>query len=432
MAGQIWAWGSDDFVDTYGQIANAPTNGNFTAVAAGGFHGVALLADGSVVAWGDNTYGQTNVPANATNVVAVDAGYVHNVALRADGTVVAWGSSYGGKTDVPANLSHVIAISAANSHTLALKADGTVIAWGDDCCGETVVPAGITNAVAVSCAAMASLALLADGTVRAWGYNSDGLTNVPAELTNVVSISGGTDHALALLVNRTVRAWGQSYYGETNVPPDLTNVVAISAGPAISMALKADGSVVLWGIMTNQPLGLVATAIDAGEQKWCLALANTAQPKVVINVVGPASQTVAAGSQAFFSVNASGVPPLSYQWYFGTNALAGATNRWLSLQNVQASQAGSYRVVVSNSQGSATSQPLVLSVAPSLTVNMVPAILLNGAVGTSYRVDYINVVGPTNAWNTLATVTLTNAQQFYPDYSAIGQPARFYRLVQVP
>src|SRR6516162_4518037 len=89
MAGQIWAWGSDDFVDTYGQIANAPTNGNFTAVAAGGFHGVALLADGSVVAWGDNTYGQTNVPANATNVVAVDAGYVHNVALRADGTVVA-------------------------------------------------------------------------------------------------------------------------------------------------------------------------------------------------------------------------------------------------------------------------------------------------------------------------------------------------------
>jgi len=31
-----------------------------------------------------------------------------------------------------------------------------------------------------------------------------------------------------------------------------------------------------------------------------------------------------------------------------------------------------------------------------------------------------------------ATVTLTNVAEFYPDYSAIGQPQRFYRIVQVP
>jgi hypothetical protein len=33
------------------------------------------------VAWGDNSAGQTNVPANLTNVVAIAAGGYHNLAL---------------------------------------------------------------------------------------------------------------------------------------------------------------------------------------------------------------------------------------------------------------------------------------------------------------------------------------------------------------
>jgi hypothetical protein len=67
-----------------------------------------------------------------------------------------------------------------------------------------------------------------------------------------------------------------------------------------------------------------------------------------------------------------------------------------------------------------------------LKIFTVPAISLEGAVGANYRIDYINATGPANAWNMLATVTLTNARQFYSDYTAIGQPARYYRLVQVP
>jgi hypothetical protein len=47
-------------------------------------------------------------------------------------------------------------------------------------------------------------------------------------------------------------------------------------------------------------------------------------------------------------------------------------------------------------------------------------------------VDYINRFGPTDAWATLDTVTLTNTSQLYFDVSAPGQPPRLYRLVQVP
>lgn len=38
---------------------------------------------------------------------------------------------------------------------------------------------------------------------------------------------------------------------------------------------------------------------------------------------------------------------------------------------------------------------------------------------------------PENHWNALITVAITNQPQFYIDNSAIGQPQRFYRLVQV-
>ena len=44
---------------------------NVVAIAAGGFHSLALEADGTVVAWGNNKYGQTNVPALAQNAMAV-------------------------------------------------------------------------------------------------------------------------------------------------------------------------------------------------------------------------------------------------------------------------------------------------------------------------------------------------------------------------
>jgi hypothetical protein len=65
-------------------------------------------------------------------------------------------------------------------------------------------------------------------------------------------------------------------------------------------------------------------------------------------------------------------------------------------------------------------------------VSIVPAITLTGNIGKSVRVDYINAIGPTNAWVTLGTVVLTNTSQLYFDVAAPSQPKRFYRLVQVP
>jgi hypothetical protein len=58
--------------------------------------------------------------------------------------------------------------------------------------------------------------------------------------------------------------------------------------------------------------------------------------------------------------------------------------------------------------------------------------MMVGDIGVSIRIDYMNAFGPTSNWVPLATVMLTNTSQRYFDVSAIGQPQRYYRLVQVP
>ena len=85
----------------------------------------------------------------------------------------------------------------------------------------------------------------------------------------------------------------------------------------------------------------------------------------------PADDTVNAGQAAKFTVEASGTPPLSYQWFFDrTNELDGATNATLTLAAVQTNQAGTYQVEISSASGSTNSR------AARLTVNPGPAAIL--------------------------------------------------------
>lgn len=144
----------------------------------------------------------------------------------------------------------------------------------------------------------------------------------------------------------------------------------------------------------------------------------------------PHSASVRTGSSITLSVAAMG-PALAYQWRFNTSqALTGATNSSLTLTNFGPAQVGPYTVVVTNSAGSVTSQPALLSlVAPGIAMRL----NLSGPVGSTWRIDYVNDLSSgSNQWLSLATVTLTNTSQAYYDYSALTQSHRFYRVVPVP
>jgi photosystem II stability/assembly factor-like uncharacterized protein len=87
----------------------------------------------------------------------------------------------------------------------------------------------------------------------------------------------------------------------------------------------------------------------------------------------PASQTVAAGATASFSVTATGTAPLSYQWRRNGAAISGATaSTYTTPATTVADNGAVFSVVVSNSAGSATSADATLTVtsaptAPSIT-----------------------------------------------------------------
>jgi uncharacterized delta-60 repeat protein len=80
----------------------------------------------------------------------------------------------------------------------------------------------------------------------------------------------------------------------------------------------------------------------------------------------PTSQTRFVGQTATFTVEATGTPPLSFQWLFDGTPISGATNASLRLANLQFTQAGRYSLVVSNPLGSVTSAVATLTVLPVL------------------------------------------------------------------
>ena len=76
----------------------------------------------------------------------------------------------------------------------------------------------------------------------------------------------------------------------------------------------------------------------------------------------PASQAVALGNSATFSVTVTSDSPLTYQWRKDGTAIAGATNATFTVTNVQAGNMGFYSVTVSNANGSADSDVAILTV----------------------------------------------------------------------
>jgi alpha-tubulin suppressor-like RCC1 family protein len=85
-------------------------DGPVIAMAAGGLHSLALLASGRIEAWGNNTDGQlgdgstnsprvfpVNVASGAETAISVDAGGGHSVALLSNGTVRTWGDNSSGQ-----------------------------------------------------------------------------------------------------------------------------------------------------------------------------------------------------------------------------------------------------------------------------------------------------------------------------------------------
>ena len=373
--GVVVGWGDNSF----GQCSVPADLRSVVSVAAGYDHALALRADGTVVGWGQTWFNAATPPPSLSNIIAIAAGTQTSVALRSDGTAVTWGR-YGSIS----GLTGLQAISSGYSHTVGLRSNGTIIAWGDNSRGQTAVPAGLTNVLAVAAGTYHSLAIKHDGTVVGWGRNDYGQCNPPPDLTNAVAVAGGNYHSMALRSDGTVVCWGTNWaFGDIanqNIaPPGLSNVVAITAGAYHNLAIRADGSLVAWGWagygVNTVPDSLSGVVGCSAALSYNLAV--TTKPFITAQ---PADVSAHLGAPASFAVSCVGNQPFAYQWELGGTNLPGATNAQLNLPSVRGSDAGEFRVVVSNSGGSTTSHVAQLEIllSPSATICPDSALVLLG------------------------------------------------------
>ncbi len=241
------------------------------AISAGESHSLALCSDGTVAAWGNNNSGQLGTGATTRSLVpvavetgalagksavAVAAGGTHSMALLSNGTVVAWGEN-GGQLGNGSNTNSLIpvavdtsgvlagkvvsSIAARGGHSMALCSDGTLVNWGGGWSGSlgngatanSNIPVAVSKAGVLAnrtVAALASgynlsLALCTDGAVVGWGYNGFGGlgngtntdSNVPVLVKSDGVLAGRTPILIAasypsyaLCSDGTLAAWGDN------------------------------------------------------------------------------------------------------------------------------------------------------------------------------------------------------------------------------
>ena len=164
--GAVWSWGFGEFGglghgDEEDQLLpkqiEALAGQRVLAVSAGNDHSLALTADGALWSWGGGAFGQLGhgdqqnqllpkkVEALAgLRVLAVSVGGYHSLALTANGAVWSWGGgAFGqlGHGDQQSKLlpkkieafadQRVVATSAGGYHSLAITTDGAVFTWGE-------------------------------------------------------------------------------------------------------------------------------------------------------------------------------------------------------------------------------------------------------------------------------------------------------------
>jgi hypothetical protein len=162
------------------------------------------------------------------------------------------------------------------------------------------------------------------------------------------------------------------------------NPASGAPGGLLPYTYTPDDPAQLQAIVTSPTAGAGAGVLTWAKTNWLITFYPATAPSIV---AAPQSQTNAPGQTVTFTVAAGGSAPFSYQWYFNTNTpILNATNAFLTLANVQSTNAGSYSVSVSNAAGSTNSPYAFLTVtaantAPTLApvpdTNLIAGVTLN-------------------------------------------------------
>jgi PKD repeat protein len=195
--------------------------------------------------------------------------------------------------------------------------------------------------------------------------------------------------------------------GSFTVTPTASSTLAIALTVVPGSAGAASISGPVAGVFTITPTapGLITLqATQAGQagsfEYNMLRQSFTASGAATLAITSqPTAQSAVTGTTATFSVTASGTTAVTYQWRKAGANISGnasATTSTLSLTNVQAADAASYDVAVTNVSGTILSNAVTLTVTTAAPVITNSPLTAGGTVGTAFSFTIVASGSPTS------------------------------------
>jgi alpha-tubulin suppressor-like RCC1 family protein len=269
--GTLWTWGRNNYgqlgLGDSGIDRNTPTQViigsdiDWSRVSGGDLHTIALKTNGTIWTWGRNRYGQLGLGNTQTRwtpaqvIIGSDidwslvaGGSYHTIALKTGGTIWTWGwNNYGqlglGDTQNRLTPAQIIIgsdidwslVSGGAFHSIALKTGGMLWTWGNNAFGQLGI-----------------------------GDTSHRRTPVQIGIqTDWSIIETGDDYSLGLKLNGIVWAWGKNEYGQLGLQDTMNRntptlvIIGLPEAPANLSAIVISSSEIIlsWADNANNEAG---------------------------------------------------------------------------------------------------------------------------------------------------------------------------------
>ncbi|MCB4791590.1 MAG: carboxypeptidase regulatory-like domain-containing protein [Elusimicrobia bacterium] len=389
----LWVWGFNNenelglgdtgarYIPTQLGLAN-----NWASISCGWNHALGILTDGTLWAWGYNLYGglglgdkiqraipaQVGTAANWANVSSDGNGLGGNysMAIKADGTLWATGNNNSGELGLgdttlratPTQVGTVTnwsSVSGGYRHTLAIKTDGTLWAWGASSFGELGLGDTTNRTTPVQVLVMSNN-IPGTGTLAGKVTKSDGTTAISSVLieilqSNVVksnATTNATGNYSIPVASGTydVRATLTGYQSQTKTGYYVTNGSTVAVN--ISLVQISQGQK---GIIAGNTTKADGTTIISGALIE-VSQSGVTKSSILTDTNGNYSITIGTGT---YDVKASmsGYQALIKNGYSVTNGSTATVNFYLTA--VSSAQTGTLSCTITSSDGSALTNALI-------------------------------------------------------------------------
>lgn len=320
-------------------VNNFPSNRSAIAISSGAMHTCAILNNGSVVCWGyqgsgllgngqsvprNNAWGLISDFGSGMRAIAISAGSIHTCAILENGSVACWGQDSSGQLgngnsgiatkpviteNLPGSRS-AIAISVGYGHSCVILDNQSVSCWGhQDHIGNGTQSSNLdyptltaslgnnASAVGISSSLYHTCVLLGNGSVSCWGTGNYGkLGNGDLQTKRIPTLVSDFGN------NQTIAIPELDFDGDGTInllqshrPKVDVYSSSMNSGSRTACTILSNGSVACWGwgasgelgvgsnppsysdtpvLVSDFPGNLKATKISVGDTNACVILTN--------------------------------------------------------------------------------------------------------------------------------------------------------------